>query len=74
MPKIVADILDMLLAKDTREGIGCDNMTAILITLKPYPWWNLYLFVEIFTYFFLLWIRSSFYDDKNLNSINKMDL
>lgn len=24
----------MLLAKDTRDGIGCDNMTAIFITLK----------------------------------------
>ena len=32
--QIVEDLLDMLLAKDTREGIGCDNMTAILITLK----------------------------------------
>lgn len=28
------DLLDLLLAKDTREGIGCDNMTAILVTLK----------------------------------------
>jgi len=32
--KIMEDILTMLLAKDTRDGIGCDNMTAIFITLK----------------------------------------
>ena len=32
--KIITDLLDQLLAQDTREGIGCDNMTAILITLK----------------------------------------
>lgn len=24
-------LLDELLAKETREGVGCDNMTAILI-------------------------------------------
>lgn len=35
--KIMEDLLNMLLAKDTREGIGCDNMSSILITLKPYP-------------------------------------
>ena len=29
--KLTEDLLDQLLAKDTREGIGCDNMTAILI-------------------------------------------
>lgn len=34
MKKIIENLLDFLLAKDTREGIGCDNMTAILITLK----------------------------------------
>jgi serine/threonine protein phosphatase PrpC len=32
--KLMEDLLDLLLAKDTREGLGCDNMTAILITLK----------------------------------------
>ena len=34
--KIVEDLLDRLLAKDTTssQGIGCDNMTAILIKLK----------------------------------------
>ena len=32
--KIIEDLLDLLLAKDTREGIGCDNMTAIIISLK----------------------------------------
>ena len=34
LTKIIENLLDSLLAKDTREGIGCDNMTAILITLK----------------------------------------
>lgn len=24
-------LLDRLIAKETREGVGCDNMTAILI-------------------------------------------
>jgi hypothetical protein len=28
------DLLDHLLAKDTGEGVGCDNMTALLITFK----------------------------------------
>ena len=32
--KIMEDILQMLLAKDTRAGIGCDNMSAIFIKLK----------------------------------------
>jgi serine/threonine protein phosphatase PrpC len=32
--KLVEDLLDHLLARDTSEGLGCDNMTAILITLK----------------------------------------
>ena len=32
--KLMEDLLDYLLAKDTREGLGCDNMSAILITLK----------------------------------------
>jgi hypothetical protein len=31
---IMTDLLDDLVAKDTTNGIGCDNMTAILITLK----------------------------------------
>lgn len=35
--KLVEDLLDHLLARDTSEGLGCDNMTAILITLK---WFN----------------------------------
>lgn len=34
MNKIMTDLLDMLLAKDTNEGIGCDNMTAILLVLN----------------------------------------
>ena len=29
--KLVEELLEELLAKDTKEGIGCDNMTAILI-------------------------------------------
>jgi len=28
------DLLDNLLAKETTSGIGCDNMSAILIRLK----------------------------------------
>ena len=35
--KIVEDLLNMFLAKDTSDGTGCDNMTAIVISLKPYP-------------------------------------
>lgn len=30
----VEDLLDSLLAEDTNTGLGCDNMTAILISLK----------------------------------------
>jgi serine/threonine protein phosphatase PrpC len=29
--KAVETLLDRLIAKETREGVGCDNMTAILI-------------------------------------------
>lgn len=29
--KVMEDLLNLLLAKDTRDGIGCDNMTAILV-------------------------------------------
>ena len=32
--RIIEDLLQLLLAKDTREGIGCDNMTIILILIK----------------------------------------
>ena len=32
--KLVEDMLDLLLARDTREGLGCDNMTAIMVALK----------------------------------------
>jgi serine/threonine protein phosphatase PrpC len=31
---IVEDLLDKLVAKETTEGVGCDNMSAILIQLK----------------------------------------
>lgn len=34
--KILERLLDELLAKDTVEGLGCDNMTSILIRFK----WN----------------------------------
>ncbi len=32
--KITEDLLDHLLARDTSEGLGCDNMTVILVLLK----------------------------------------
>jgi len=32
--KAVEDLLDNILAPDTSTGIGCDNMTCILLTLK----------------------------------------
>lgn len=32
--KIMQELLDELVAKDTMSGIGCDNMTAILVVLK----------------------------------------
>ena len=32
--KIVEDLLDKLLAKDTTEGIGCDNMTCFVIEFQ----------------------------------------
>lgn len=32
--KVVEDMLDFLLAPDTNSGIGCDNMTAILIVIQ----------------------------------------
>lgn len=44
----------MLLAKDTREGIGCDNMTAILIALKPYPWLKKIIKIDIIIKNFLI--------------------
>jgi serine/threonine protein phosphatase PrpC len=28
------ELLDELVAKDTTAGLGCDNMTAILIKIK----------------------------------------
>ncbi len=32
---IMEGLLDKLLAEDTSAGLGCDNMTGILIKLKP---------------------------------------
>lgn len=34
LKSIVEDLLDHLLAKDTSTGLGCDNMSVILIKLK----------------------------------------
>jgi serine/threonine protein phosphatase PrpC len=28
------ELLDTLIAKETKEGVGCDNMTAILIAFN----------------------------------------
>ena len=32
--KLVGDLLDKLVAVDTMSGLGCDNMTAVLITFE----------------------------------------
>lgn len=32
--KVVEDLLDLLVATETTSGIGCDNMTAILIIIR----------------------------------------
>ena len=32
--KVVEDLLDQMIAKDTVSGIGCDNMTCILVVFK----------------------------------------
>lgn len=32
--KIMEDLMDTLIATDTSAGIGCDNMTAILVVLS----------------------------------------
>jgi serine/threonine protein phosphatase PrpC len=34
LSSIVEEVLDRLLAKETMEGVGCDNMSAILVQLK----------------------------------------
>jgi len=31
---VVEDLLDAIVAPDTINGLGCDNMTCIVITLK----------------------------------------
>jgi serine/threonine protein phosphatase PrpC len=33
--RILEDLLETLIARDTTEGVGCDNMTAILVSLAP---------------------------------------
>lgn len=32
--KVLEDLMETLIATDTTSGIGCDNMTSILISLK----------------------------------------
>lgn len=32
--KVVEDLMETLIAGDTSSGIGCDNMTAILISFQ----------------------------------------
>lgn len=34
LSSVVEDLLDKLIAKETIDGVGCDNMSAILIKLK----------------------------------------
>ena len=34
LSSVVEDVLDKLIAKETMEGVGCDNMSAILIQYK----------------------------------------
>jgi len=34
MARIVETLLDKLIAPDTSTGLGCDNMTCIVIDLK----------------------------------------
>jgi len=34
LSSVVEDLLDKLIAKETMEGVGCDNMSAILIQFK----------------------------------------
>jgi len=34
LSKIAGDLLDKNLAPDTTTGMGCDNMTCIIVTLK----------------------------------------
>lgn len=36
MTEIVENLLDCLIASDTTNGVGCDNMTTILVKFK---WW-----------------------------------
>ena len=31
---LMEEMLDNLIAKDTNEGLGCDNMTAILVAFN----------------------------------------
>jgi serine/threonine protein phosphatase PrpC len=34
MARIVETLLDKLIAPDTSTGLGCDNMTCIIVNLK----------------------------------------
>ena len=33
--KILEDLMETLIARDTSDGIGCDNMSAIIISFHP---------------------------------------
>jgi len=35
LKKILEELLDDILAPDTSNGTGCDNMTTILLIFKP---------------------------------------
>ena len=32
--KVVEDLLDQLIAKETQDGLGCDNMSCIIVRFK----------------------------------------
>lgn len=34
LKKILEDLLDEILAPDTATGVGCDNMTSMIVTFK----------------------------------------
>ena len=34
LSKVLEELLDKLIAKDTTEGVGCDNMSAVLVEFK----------------------------------------
>lgn len=42
--KIVEDLLDELLAKDSKSETGTDNMSAILVKFDKTYWFALYIY------------------------------